>query len=384
MNMLRYLRKVDPLKSVFRVRSNFYGGAVATNFSHGYESASGKFSAINVSLAFSALVGTICVVGTADADTNDKLPVYRQSEVAKHNTPATGIWVTYKDGVYDVSEFVANHPGGKDRLMLAAGKNLSDFWRQPEFRQHYKSPLAHELLDEMRIGSLHPNDVRPDNFSTAFAKNELQYSNKHIYDCIVVGSGVSGLQCAVDLTKKHGLKKEDVLVLEAQDYVGGRVRQVDGFIKGVHIDVGAEFLHGNGTRLTKFAEENNEPIREIYCWAHGDGGPLPEPVGQGYGLYWIGDKLGNKRLLRYDAPDNDFKSMNEALWELAELDENKYSDSHSLHDYLAAKGFSPEMMMMAHGGFSNTLCTNSKDLSLKQCIKWSRLWHSEEGEDGDL
>jgi hypothetical protein len=32
--------------------------------------------------------------------------------------------------------------------------------------------------------------------------------------------------------------------LEAQDYVGGRVKQITEFIKGAKIEVGAEFLHG--------------------------------------------------------------------------------------------------------------------------------------------
>jgi hypothetical protein len=122
----------------------------------------------------------------------------------------------------------------------------------------------------------------------------------------------------------------------------------------VNIEVGASFLHGSGTLLTKFAEEHNEPISEIYAWAHGDGGPLEKPVNKGYGLYWFGDKKGKKRLLRFDAPDDDFKRMNEALWSLAELDETKFSDSHSLHDYLSGLGFSDEMIEMANGGFANT------------------------------
>lgn len=46
--------------------------------------------------------------------------------------------------------------------------------------------------------------------------------------------------------------------------------------------------------------------------------------------------------------------MNEALWGLAELDETKLSDSHSLHDYLSGLGFSDEMIEMANGGFANT------------------------------
>ena len=43
-------------------------------------------------------------------------------------------------------------------------------------------------------------------------------SGKH-FDVIVVGSGVSGLQCATALREEHGIT--NVLVLEANDYVGG-------------------------------------------------------------------------------------------------------------------------------------------------------------------
>ena len=33
-----------------------------------------------------------------------------------------------QDGVYDITKFVANHPGGKDKIMLAAGKAIDPFW----------------------------------------------------------------------------------------------------------------------------------------------------------------------------------------------------------------------------------------------------------------
>ena len=46
-------------------------------------------------------------------------------------------------------------------------------------------------------------------------------------DVIVVGAGVAGLRCALEL-QSNGL---EVIVLEAQDGVGGRIRtdEVDGF-----------------------------------------------------------------------------------------------------------------------------------------------------------
>lgn len=35
------------------------------------------------------------------------------------------------------------------------------------------------------------------------------------------------------------------------------------------------------------------------------------------------------------------------------------------------------MLKMGAAGFSNTLCSNSNELSLKQAVKWSRIWHNE-------
>ena len=49
------------------------------------------------------------------------------------NAPA-GIWVTYKDGVYDVTQFVEQHPGGLARIMLAAGGAIDPFWAM--YQQH--------------------------------------------------------------------------------------------------------------------------------------------------------------------------------------------------------------------------------------------------------
>jgi cytochrome b involved in lipid metabolism len=167
----------------------------------------------------------------SDASTTDK--IYRKADVELHNTLETGYWVSFKGGVYDITDFIANHPGGKDRLLTAAGKDLELFWRQATFRQHYNSPLAHELLEEMRIGTLHPNDILQD-ASDPF-RDDPTYPNNVIYECIVVGAGVSGLQCARSLVDDHLFDPKSILLLEAQDYVGGRVRQVTGLCRMLRV-----------------------------------------------------------------------------------------------------------------------------------------------------
>lgn len=84
------------------------------------------------------------------------LPVYRASEVAKHKDAASRVWVTYKDGVYDVTDFIALHPGGSNRIMLAAGSAVDPFWSL--YAQHQKE-YVQELLHKYLIGKLHPDDV---------------------------------------------------------------------------------------------------------------------------------------------------------------------------------------------------------------------------------
>jgi len=116
-----------------------------------------------------ALCGA-CILGIISGDpvsnadeTNSKIyatrnfPVYRKEDVEAYNSKEKGVWVTYKDGVYDVTQFLTIHPGGEDKLMQGAGGAVESYWRV--YQQHYNSPLVNELLASMRVGTLHPDDV---------------------------------------------------------------------------------------------------------------------------------------------------------------------------------------------------------------------------------
>jgi len=39
------------------------------------------------------------------------LPVYSSDDVAKHQDVESKIWISYKNGVYDITSFANNHPG---------------------------------------------------------------------------------------------------------------------------------------------------------------------------------------------------------------------------------------------------------------------------------
>lgn len=83
------------------------------------------------------------------------MPVYRLTEVAKHNNATNGVWVCFGSSVYDVTDFVNIHPGG-NRILLAAGGPVEPYWKL--YAQHNKAYVL-ELLERYRIGLLHPEDV---------------------------------------------------------------------------------------------------------------------------------------------------------------------------------------------------------------------------------
>ncbi|XP_037726719.1 sulfite oxidase, mitochondrial [Drosophila subpulchrella] len=80
----------------------------------------------------------------------EELPTYKNDVVEQHNCPEKGIWVTYGLGVYDVTDFVENHPGG-DKILMAAGSAIDPFWAI--YQQHNTLEVL-ELLEGFRIGNL--------------------------------------------------------------------------------------------------------------------------------------------------------------------------------------------------------------------------------------
>ncbi|EYC18468.1 hypothetical protein Y032_0027g1533 [Ancylostoma ceylanicum] len=83
------------------------------------------------------------------------LPVFKKEEVKKHGKGADRVWVTYKGGVYDVTDFVEAHPGG-DKVLLAAGGPIEPYWAL--YAQHETKEVM-GILEELRIGSLDPSEV---------------------------------------------------------------------------------------------------------------------------------------------------------------------------------------------------------------------------------
>ncbi|KAI9838413.1 MAG: hypothetical protein M1837_002496 [Sclerophora amabilis] len=110
-------------------------------------------------------IGTLGLVGwatfnlsTAHAEAAPEVPrekYFRLSEVRQHDGKAERVWVLRGTKVYDITEWVAGHPGG-DVILRAGGGSVDPFWRI--FSIHHKQDV-YDILDQYLIGQVDPVDL---------------------------------------------------------------------------------------------------------------------------------------------------------------------------------------------------------------------------------
>ncbi len=77
------------------------------------------------------------------------LATYTLADVEKHNSD-TDCWMAVDGSVYDVSNFVDQHPGG-ERILMGCGKDASSIFASiPK----HEGPRAQDLLPKFKIGTL--------------------------------------------------------------------------------------------------------------------------------------------------------------------------------------------------------------------------------------
>ena len=77
---------------------------------------------------------------------------YTIEEVKKHNK-ISDLWTIYKGEVYNITNFVNNHPGG-NIIKKAGGKDLEIVWEEYGFEWHNNNGIVINNLKKYKIGKI--------------------------------------------------------------------------------------------------------------------------------------------------------------------------------------------------------------------------------------
>lgn len=75
---------------------------------------------------------------------------YTWQEVAKHNT-GDSAWVIVKNEVYDITSFLDRHPGGREMLLLSAGRECTDLFTM--YHWWDDGTKARAVMEKLRVGT---------------------------------------------------------------------------------------------------------------------------------------------------------------------------------------------------------------------------------------
>ena len=81
-----------------------------------------------------------------EADAADAIPF---AEVEANNSPDS-CWAVIEDSVYDLTEWIDQHPGGADRIEMLCGTDATDQF----MRQHGGNELPQSRVTEFEIGTV--------------------------------------------------------------------------------------------------------------------------------------------------------------------------------------------------------------------------------------
>mmetsp|Transcript_20491 Transcript_20491/g.28625 ORF Transcript_20491/g.28625 Transcript_20491/m.28625 type:complete len:720 (-) Transcript_20491:197-2356(-) len=168
----------------------------------------------------SLTIGLAAISTFASAAGNEEISM---EEVRKH-TEDGNCWVVIDGSVYDVSEFMKSHPGGKRPLIENAGKDASKI-----FHHLHKDEILEQQAPEYKIGTvkeLKEKDRKEKDLSNPENKVSLTYGGFKpktgmLVDYIVVGAGSAG--CLV--AKRLAQEGYETLLLEAGDTLKGEMKE---------------------------------------------------------------------------------------------------------------------------------------------------------------
>ncbi|GJN74410.1 inositolphosphorylceramide-B C-26 hydroxylase [Purpureocillium lilacinum] len=190
------------------------------------------------------------------------LPTFTRAEVESHASAAS-CFVTIGTKVYDVTDFVDDHPGGGDLLLEYAGKDVEDILKDPTSHPH--SEAAYDVLDDSLVGFVVPEKAVGSNGS-AHPKAEANGSANTETSTPYVHPR-TGMSCEEDLSKETDI---------AQDYQKHKFLDLNrplflqiwngGFSKKFYLDQVHRPRHYRGGDSAPLFGNFLEPLTKTAWW----------------------------------------------------------------------------------------------------------------------
>ncbi|KAJ3047923.1 hypothetical protein HK097_011041, partial [Rhizophlyctis rosea] len=98
------------------------------------------------------------------------MPSYTAAEVSKHSSP-TDAWIIVNDKVYDVTNFVDDHPGGKKVLLKVAGQDASK-----QFAQFHNASVLQKYGPKLEVGQIGGSSDKSSSSGTTTATTSKSFT----------------------------------------------------------------------------------------------------------------------------------------------------------------------------------------------------------------
>ena len=104
----------------------------------------------------------------------DKKRYYTEEEVSEHCSKKDA-WVTYKNKVYNITNFIDAHPGGKEQILMGNGGPIDIYWNT--YKQH-QTKYVLDLLKKYEVGEL--KDYEKEDFESEYENEPIRDNTNHI------------------------------------------------------------------------------------------------------------------------------------------------------------------------------------------------------------
>ncbi|KAG1670019.1 hypothetical protein FOA52_011175 [Chlamydomonas sp. UWO 241] len=175
------------------------------------------------------------------------------------------------------------------------------------------------------------------------------------HSVVVIGAGAAGLYAAQLLRGRY----PDVVVVEAQPRIGGRIKQEHGLTPWA-VQSGPEFVHGSNSILVEVMKEAGFGFEER-AW--------PD--------FWYFPN-GDKKLMHDDDVDAEVDKVHDMFDSVGDLPHPAPGKDVSALEWMRQQGATPRQVAVADACYANDFACSLSQLGLRELVEENRRWDSGE------